>query len=846
MFVTPKDIDTMSVEQIVALAETAPNQDIVDASTRNSLCELIYTALGYDLSNDLRLALISEPINKLILATAGSGKTTCSQLNVILEKIYRKVNGRPLSGDRILCLVFNVHNVQPMIDTHKKMVSKLYSLGIKGLDIDYNIKAKTVDSFCLEWTRNYAVDLDRVRYQLIEEFQQKDLLLRFYKNLAEKEGLEFHPERYGDLKALYDYLRQTLRAYDDCEDLDLYHALEIPSHLVKQIFTNVDNLKKMQRKFDFIDTQLAMYKLLKEHDEIRDFIQNYYDYIVADEVQDFNPLFMEILKLIKGPNTPMLCVGDEDQSVYGFRGADVTTILDFDKHFENAKVYSLSDNRRCRENIVQVARDVLSWNTLRFGKPIKSVKNGGTVEYIPYSSEEGQLLNLCSRLKAMSREELEDTCICYRNRKSSLTLADKLTDCGINFHILSGYAPFSHEMYKHMIDILDALYRPNDRDYSKNLYKLLPIIKKNEWFEIIGYDAFNRKWTTERKKQHFSEYDLGKFKNNFTVINAMKSLVEISSKIATEPLESYISDLFKIFYVAFWDSKMYLNKTEELDKFYTTKVLALFMSKLTYPEFEILYQKQERIFRTNNEQKIGCMLSTFHKLKGLEKKNVFIIDLKDDIYPNFAQIDSISYYTEETKLQVKEEETRLFYVAVTRALDNLYMYYSEDNPSLFISKLLDPSDNSKHIETVEVDKSKYLNKSDIIKSKIIDIEDIGIEEDIPPARGKDDVIDITHNVRVVDADNISISSNAPTGLIDIEDNLDDDIPIVSMQLDDNLDDDIPIVNAEVVITSETTGVEDTSINVTKPSESVKHEEEQIEKPNRASRKSFLNSMLDRI
>lgn len=827
MFVTPSNIDEMSIEEIIALAETAPNQDIPDAVIRNSICELVYTALGYDLSNDLRLALISEPINKLILATAGSGKTTCSQLNVILEKVYRKVKGKPLSGDRILCLVFNAHNVQPMIDTHKKMVSKLYSLGIKGLAIDYNIKAKTVDSFCLEWTRNYAVDLDRVRYQLIEDFQQKDMILRFYKNFAEKAGLEFHPERYGDLKSLYDYLRQTLREYDDCEDLDLFHALEIPKEIIKQIFVMVDNLKKMQRKFDFIDTQLAMYKLLKEHDEIRDFIQNYYDYIVADEVQDFNPLFMEILKLIKGPNTPMLCVGDEDQSVYGFRGADVTTILDFDTHFDNAKVYSLSDNRRCRENIVQVARNVLSWNTLRFGKPLKSVKEGGVVEYIPYSSEEGQLLNLCARLKSMTREELEDTCICYRNRKSSLTLADKLTDNGINFHILSGYAPFSHEMYKHMIDILDALYRPTDRDYSKNLYKLLPIIKKNEWFNIIGYDAFNRKWTSDRRKIHFSEYDLGKFKNNFAVVNTMKALVELSSKIATEPLDSYISELFKIFYHAFWESKMYLNKTEELDKFYTTKVLALFMSKLSYPEFEILYQKQERIFNVNNEQKIGCMLSTFHKLKGLEKKNVFIIDLKDEIYPNFAQIDSISYYSEQTKLQAKEEETRLFYVAVTRAMDNLYMYYSEDNPSLFVSKLLDPSNNSKHITTVEVDVSPYLDKLGVPKSKVIDIEDIGINEEIPPSTETSDTVEIRH----IKSEDMNITEDIPTGLIEI---------------DDNLEDEIPIYHTDVKVTVEPIAVDNTSINIVKTEEKETTREGSKEKKNTSSRKSFLNSMLDRI
>lgn len=898
MFSTPKNIDNLNETELADLIYESPNQKIPDKNVRMQICKIIYNALGFDMDNDLMLALASEPKSQLVLATAGSGKTTYSQIKVAIEKIYRKtVNNKPLSGDRVLCLVYNKHNVQPMLDSHSKLVSKLYSSNIQGLKIDMKIKAQTMHSFCSEWSAQYALKMNRVNFQLINETQQKELFNMCYKLVSEKQGVEPKFEKYADLMQLYSYLRETMREYSNCDDLDLFNCLGIPKEVVVETYERFDAFKQVKRLFDFTDTLVSMLKLLREDEEVRSFIQNYYDYIVVDEVQDFNPIFMEILKLIQGPNTPILCIGDEDQSIYGFRGASVLSVLNFENEFPDAKVYSLGTNRRCGENIVDVAKQILSWNTLRFDKTIKGIRPEGKVEYIPYNTEDGQLINLCNRLKNMTKEELSNTCICYRNRKSSLMLSDKLVECGIQFNIISGYKPFSHELYRHVIDVLDILYRPYDREYVKNLYKILPYVRKNEFHNMIGYDARTKQWKGEREKKHFSEYDLGKYETNLVVKKYLALLTEISARIVDMPMTQYMAAIYEMLRKAFWDDKMYMNDTKEIDEAFTEKTFAMFNTKMTYPEFERVYAKHKRIFETNDKQKIGCTLSTFHSLKGLEFDNVFIIDLDDEIFPNFAGIDSTDYFTDDMKLGLKEEETRLFYVAITRARDNLTMFYSSENPSLFVDRLLNGTEEpkSKLLEfgtNQDINIGGELNNSIVLdKEEDKEVKEIN-EPSIPVVETKVETkveteakVEVETKVEVSsepkntgiarqldlsymgygNVEEIPVAKEEPNTVIketilgEIDDDLDDELETVSVNetpvdLNDNLDDELDdeletpvavqetkpneiVFNKEITVTKEST----TEVN-----NEVETEEEREVDRKSTSRRAFLNSIINRI
>ncbi len=686
---TPQNIEQYSLKELLELVDDTNAGNIAKKEVRFKIIKLVYEILGYNLSNDLLLALLAEPKAQLVLATAGGGKTTFSQLKIIIEKILRKVlDNQPLSGERVLCLVYNRHNVKQMTDKHEQLVRKLYASGIQGLNIDSTLRARTMHSFCNMWAQEYVGKTGLLGSTLLRESEVKAKLATVFKVLCKKHKIDCDERKVEDLLSLYNLLKETLKSYEECDSYELFLTLQLPKELVIDTYKAYDAMKERQSQHDFTDMLHKLLKLLREDEKVRTQIQDYYHYIVADEVQDLTPVMMEILRLVKGDKTPILCIGDEDQNIYGFRGASIENTLNFDNLFENAEIYTLATNRRCGENIVNLSRQVVSWNTLRYEKDIEAVRPGGTIEYVPYKTSEGQLINLMRRLENYTAKELENTCICYRNKKSSLILSDKLENARLPFHILSGYKPFSHEIYRHMIDILDLLYMPYDREYLINLYKICPGITRSQLFEAIGYDYKKRSWSTDREHKHFAQYDYGKYNNHVNFQKTLQVLTLISNKINTMPMKEYIHDLFSLFDVAFWESKSFLNKNEEVDTLYREECEKFFSSPLTYEAFYQEYTKRVSVFERNDSTHTGLCLSTFHGLKGLEFDNVILIDLEDEIFPNFAKIDAVDCYSEQNKLALKEGETRLFFVAVTRAKDNLVMYYNQDCPSIYIDWLL--------------------------------------------------------------------------------------------------------------------------------------------------------------
>lgn len=691
-FRTPDNIDDLTLEEIKTLASENEFGNVVSVEARYKIITKIYSVLGFDLDKDLLLMLLSEPNAMLSLAGAGGGKTTASQVDIALAKIYRKTkDGEPLKGSRILCLVYNDHNVIQMEKKHKELVNKLYASGIKGLRIDDEIRACTMHKYCKDWILDsrYLKHTGLLGATIMKSHQISSLMTTVYQLVCTKHKVEADLSKINDMLQLYNYMVESLRDYSDCEDIDLFNRMGIKVEVIAETFQAYDKMKVRKNLYDFTDMPRKFLELLKTNDEARERIQNYMDFIVADEVQDMTPIMMEILRYIKGPDVPLLAIGDEDQSIYGFRGADIYNTLDFENKFEGGEVYSLATNRRCRHEIVQVAKQIVNWNELRFNKRIKGVKPNGHFSMIPYSTRDGMMINLMNQLKAMSGKELEEVCICYRNRKSSALLADKLEEARIPFNILSGYKPFHHEIFNHLIGILDGLYRPVDREYYKNLYKLLPWIKRKEFFDAIGYIPETKQWKNENDRLHFAQVDYGKYNNHRGFQKGLQIAVQISKMMKEKPMKAYMEQLIELFIMAYWKDKMYLNDNEEEDTYYTDRAKQFFMSDLTYSGFEVEYARRKTIVENNMKTGSGVTISTFHSLKGLEFDTVFLIDLDDEIFPNFGSIEQVDAYSEQTKLELKEAETRLFYVACTRARDNLTLYYSQENPSIYINWIME-------------------------------------------------------------------------------------------------------------------------------------------------------------
>ena len=726
---TPKDIATYAIEDVLKLLPERTT-GLPSAKVRLNYIKMIYKILGFDLSPDVALSSVAEPQSLLVLAPAGGGKTTWSQIKAIEQKMIRKSRRNPelpIRGESILCLVYNKYNVEDMKQRHAQLVHKIQAYGVKGLNIDDRINACTFHSFCDFWRTRYVARMGLVGFTLLPSENDSIKIMKRAINIAcEMSKKSKNDYSAAKFLALYNLQKESLKELFDLTNTDAFLAVDAEEEFIELVFQRYDAAKRLKHKYDFVDVLYKLYEILSSDENARKEVQGYYEYVIADESQDFTPLMWELLKLFVGDNTPLVCIGDEDQTIYNFRGADVNYLLNFTDNFNDAEVFALETNRRCPQIILDEAKRVISKNALRFDKNIVGVKDGGNIEYIPYSTTEGQIINVVNRIKSLSNEEQENTLICFRENSSSALLTDLLEEEGVIFHTIKGYAPLSHELYNHFISVLNILEMPYDREVLLNLYKVLPC-SKSALFEVLGYDAGQFRFKTEDEKKHFLQIDYGKLIQYEGFPEALAALAELSSKIATQPLKEIVPTLFALMQKYFWKFKKSQNNNAELDTIFEKRIYQMFCSDLTYSSFFQEFQRRKGVFAGNSAIHAGVAVSTFHSLKGLEYDHVYIIDMNDSIFPCFSRIDGMPFPAT-VREQLKEAETRLWYVALTRAKKDVTIFYQEDNPSIYVAEALNLR---KDINVFDVTKiASGVESEDFVFDDFVEDDDFVLEENM--------------------------------------------------------------------------------------------------------------------
>ena len=731
---TPPDIDKYSVDEVYKLIQDPEGSNLPKPIKRLKIIQILFEILGYDLSPDLALALASEPNAQLIIATAGGGKTTGSQIKVVLEKLWRQSKrGGKLSGDKVLSLVYNRHNVTQMKEKHAAIVSRIALSGIKGFDVDPNINAATMHSFCDQIRTMFVAKIGMLNYKLLDNNEAIKLMDTVKVSILNKFSIRGSNARAEDLITLYNYYRESMIPVEKIDGLDQSVDVPLDTEVVIEIFKLYNTMKKVKKKYDFSDMLNSVYEYLKNNPDDLKQVQKYFDYIVADEVQDFTPIMMSLLQLFVSDGTPLLCIGDEDQGIYNFRGADIYNTLDFESKFNDGKVYSLSQNRRCAANILELAKKVISENDLRFDKQLLGIRPGGLVQYVSYNTVAGENIQVLDQLKKMSTDELYETIVCYREKNSSIMLAELLENEGVPFNVLSGFTPFSHPLFRDVIAVMDALESPLDRKCMLNLYKVLPITREQMQY-AAGYNPKTKKFD-DVEQMPFWRLDYGSAYNRAGFGDCMELLKTISIGISKIPMKNYFNTLLSMICKYHWN---FIRKSREnlevYDDYIESKVKTIFDVDYLYKEVYNRFSQRKDICRRNQEGRVGVTLSTFHSLKGLEYKNVIIMDMDDSIFPKFSMLENRDY-TEMQKKALKECETRLYYVAVTRAKDNLYIYYNQDNPSRYVALYKDDSKSTGSTDTSDMN---FFNES---FGDYDDFEDFEDFEDLP----EENLIDSTES-----------------------------------------------------------------------------------------------------
>lgn len=745
---TPPDIDKYSVDEVYKLIQDPEGSNLPKPIKRLKIIQILFEILGYDLSPDLALALASEPNAQLIIATAGGGKTTGSQIKVVLEKLWRQSKrGGKLSGDKVLSLVYNRHNVAQMKEKHAAIVSRIALSGIKGFDVDPNINAATMHSFCDQIRTMFVAKIGMLNYKLLDNNEAIKLMDTVKVSILNKFSIRGSNARAEDLITLYNYYRESMIPVEKIDGLDQSVDVPLDTEVVIEIFKLYNTMKKMKKKYDFSDMLNSVYEFLKNNPDDLKQVQKYFDYIVADEVQDFTPIMMSLLQLFVSDGTPLLCIGDEDQGIYNFRGADIYNTLDFEGKFNDGKVYSLSQNRRCAANILELAKKVISENDLRFDKQLLGIRPGGLVQYVSYNTVAGENIQVLDQLKKMSTDELYETIVCYREKNSSIMLAELLENEGVPFNVLSGFTPFSHPLFRDVIAVMDALESPLDRKCMLNLYKVLPITREQMQY-AAGYNPKTKKFD-DVEQMPFWRLDYGSTYNRAGFGDCMELLKTISMGIGKIPMKNYFNTLLSMICKYHWN---FIRKSREnlevYDDYIESKVKTIFDVDYLYKEVYNRFSQRKDICRRNQEGRVGVTLSTFHSLKGLEYKNVIIMDMDDSIFPKFSMLESRDY-TEMQKKALKECETRLYYVAVTRAKDNLYIYYNQDNPSRYVALYKDDSKSTVSTDTSDMN---FFNES---FGDYDDFEDFEDFEDLPEENLIDSIESDTPDLTDTDLSNTS-------------------------------------------------------------------------------------------
>lgn len=649
-------------------------------------------------SNEQWYFLLADADRLLCEACAGAGKTTMAQLKLIDAKLTQNVPGK-----NILALAYNNHAVKDMSQRHDEIIRRINNMHIPGLARDRDICCHTFHSFCMAWVEDYAqcFGINPKNYLLVEGGAQE--AMRFVLNAYARKNAErklFVGENIvAAFISLYTFAKETLTmddpqrwntasSFSDLKDFTIQD--------IQQIFKLYDNMKKLKNKMDFTDVIESMYELCKDP-EIMARLRANYKIMLVDEYQDITPTMLRIIHIfMEGDpeysippyeDSQLICIGDGDQSIYGFRGTDPDNCIRFREAYarEGSKVIitSMSENRRCPSVIIDAARKVIESNDKRIEKPIRSIRDGGKINIRQYLNQTDQMGQLLQALKTKPKEDLVNTCICYRNLASSYMLTIKLMERGIPFRFGRGNMPLSDRFSQTMFEVLDMLSFPDNVMYIRNAF--FKVVPKSARFTKASIAQILEEQEERVRKGgevlRFWEIDWGEDAESISgfreAVNTLQACYAYHRR--NDAMSKYVPHIIKM--VKLYYLNWQLQKGNTIGPEYLEYAEAWFSRDISYDSFMASYTKLRDQLKEDSSK--GVYLTTMHGLKGLEFDDVYVIDLSDAIFPG-TELTMSKDLTQAQKDILENEARRLFYVTITRTRMNLTLYFDAENPTRYM------------------------------------------------------------------------------------------------------------------------------------------------------------------
>ena len=580
----------------------------------------------------------------LLLAVPGSGKTT-----VLVTRLGYMIYCKGMDPGKILTVTYTVAATKDMAD---RFAVKF------GQEMAERLEFRTINGICARVIQYYSWKTGRMAFQLLTDEKRISAMLSGIYQQTER----VYPTE-GDLKnvrTLITYIKN--RMLNEKEIQKLEEEAEI--HLAA-IYKEYCRQLREQQLMDYDDQMVYAYNMLRKIPELLAYFQEKYPYICVDEAQDTSKIQHAIIALLASKSENLFMVGDEDQSIYGFRAASPEALLEFEHHHPGAKVLLMEENFRSDGNIVLAADRFIQKNTLRHEKHMRpSKERKQDVTEISVGTRKAQYSYLVKVAEGCTTQ----TAVLYPEHECVLPLIDLLERRGIPYRMRNVELTFfTHRVVQDISNIIKLAADPKNTDlFLLIYYKLNTYIRKQDALQIaeLSREKNLSVWETALSYEGLDGYAKGN----------IKSVATHMEHLLTEPASRAIHRI-----VQFMGYQDYLKRSEIKDtKLDTLKMLAS-LEETPLRLVERLHELRKLIEEKKQDPTCPFILSTIHASKGLEYDTVYLLDVVDGILPDQIPVNLKTAPREE--LETYEEERRLFYVGATRAKNRLFLFTMKQTSS---------------------------------------------------------------------------------------------------------------------------------------------------------------------
>lgn len=628
------------------------------------------TTFSVKLNQQQKEAVQSTKGPVLLLAVPGSGKTT-----VLVTRLGYMIYCRNIPPESILTVTYTVAATKDM--------SERFAVRF-GEDMAKRLEFRTINGICAMIIQYYGRRIGKTPFELVkDEKATTGMLIK----ICQDHGMGYPTE--SDLKnvrTLITYIKNMMLNEEELQKLEEESDIRIAG-----IYREYCRQMREQKLMDYDDQMLYAYNILRKDPGVLAYFQNRYPYICVDEAQDTSKIQHAIIALLAAGTGNLFMVGDEDQSIYGFRAAYPEALLSFEKKHSGAKVLLMEENFRSNAKIVEAADKFIQKNTLRHEKHMRAAREAGAdIREISLKSRKAQYVYLmkaaqeCTTgMAGMSGSEehrgradasVTETAVLYRDNECAIPLIDLLERKNIPYRMRNAdLSFFTHRTVLDVQNIIRFAMDPKDTELFMQIYYRLKLFFNKK--DALRYAQISQEKDMEVLDAALKYGNLEKYQED-NIRNLKRQMVRILNMPGDEAVNQILT------YMGYQDylKKMGMNA----NKLETVKLIG---SRVESPE-KLLKRLEE--LRTIIQEKVSdkdCpfILSTMHASKGLEYDTVYLLDVMDGILPEKVLANPRTASKEE--LETYEEERRLFYVGVTRAKNQLNVF-TTNKPSKFCSELL--------------------------------------------------------------------------------------------------------------------------------------------------------------